>query len=293
MLQKGVLRMPEPFDDASWNVLLQRISGQTVTPFIGAGISPHPKAGAIAQSWATEYHYPEIFDPTNLAQVAQYLSVDVDGMWPKDLLLRRFAGTPTPDFRDPYEPHRLLADVRCEMYVTTNYDSFMSDALRFCDREPVRLTCRWNDSLAKGVAPKPPSVANPWVFHLHGADTEPQSMVLTEDDYVDFLVRSQRDPKILPHQVVRALSHTSLLFMGYSLTDWTFRVLFRGIVCSLPNSLQQRHVAVQLPRGSSEEAYLSKYFAGMKVRVFWGDAKEFVTEFRQRWEAYLARPAAS
>jgi len=199
---------------------------------------------------------------------------------------------PSPDFKDPCEPHSLLADLPCEVYVTTNYDSFMSDALRFHKREPLRLTCRWNDSLAKCPAPKPPTVANPWVFHLHGADTEPQSMVLTEDDYVDFLVRSQRDPKMLPHQVVRSLSHTSLLFMGYSLTDWTFRVLFRGIVCSLPNSLQQRHVAVQLHRSESEESYLSKYFAGMKVRVFWGDAKEFVTELRQRWEAYHAEPAS-
>jgi hypothetical protein len=286
--------MPEPFNDTSWTMLLERASDGDVTPFIGAGISPHPQAGAIAKGWAKEFHYPEIFDPTNLAQVSQYLSVDHDGMWPKQRLLKQFAITPAPDFQNPYEPHRLLADLRCAMYVTTNYDSFMSDALRSCGRDPLRLTCRWNDWVAKGTTPKPPTVANPWVFHLHGADTEPQSMVLTEDDYVDFLVRSQRDQNVIPHQVKRALSATSLLFMGYSLSDWTFRVLFRGIVVSLPNSLQQRHVAVQLARGDlAAQAYLSKYFAGMKVDVFWGDAREFVTEFRQRWEAYRAQPAAS
>jgi hypothetical protein len=282
--------MSEPFDDTSWTVLLQLIDEQGVTPFIGAGISPHPQAAVIAQEWASKYHYPELLDPADLARVAQFLSVNVDGMWPKRLLLKRFTATPKPNFHDLCEPHRLLADVPCEMYVTTNYDSFMFDALSFCRRDPLRLTCRWNDSLAKYTVPKQPTVSNPWVFHLHGADTELQSMVLTEDDYVDFLVRSQRG-KMLPHQVVRALSHTSLLFMGYSLSDWTFRVLFRGIVCSLPNSLQQRHVAVQLPRGESEEKYLSKYFAGMKVQVFWGDAKAFVTEFRQRWEAYRAQQA--
>ncbi len=285
--------MSEPFDDTSWNVLLQRIDEQGVTPFIGAGISPHPQAAVIAREWAAKYNYPEILDQTDLARVAQYLSVNVDGMWPKHLLLKRFAATPVPNFNDPYEPHRLLADVPCEMYVTTNYDSFMFDALRFCSRDPLRLFCRWNDSLVKSAPPKQPSVASPWVFHLHGADIEPQSMVLTEDDYVDFLVRSQRNSKMLPHQVIRALSHTSLLFMGYSLSDWTFRVLFRGVVCSLPNSLLQRHVAVQLPRGEPEEKYLSKYFADMKVQVFWGEAKEFVTEFRQRWEAYRAQPAPS
>lgn len=284
--------MPEPLDDQSWDVLLHRISGQGVTPFIGAGISPHPQAGAIAQGWASEYHLPDVIDTTDLARVAQYLSVYQDGMWPKDLLLSRFAATPPPDFADRYEPHGLLADIPCELYITTNYDRFMCDALQSRNRDPLRLSCRWNDSLAKSTHHKPPSIPNPWVFHLHGSDDEPQSMVLTEDDYVDFLVRSQRDQKLIPHQVVRALSHTSLLFVGYSMTDWTFRVLFRGIVCSLPNSLQQWHVAVQLPRGATEEAYLTKYFADKKVRVFWGDAKEFVTEFRQRWEAYSAQPAA-
>lgn len=259
--RKGWLRMAEIFDETGWKVLLQRIAEQGVTPFLGAGISPHPKGAEIAQAWAREHRYPEMLDPTDLARVAQYLSIEVDGMWPKHLLVKRFSATQAPDFKDPCEPHSFLAGLPCEVYVTTNYDSFMSDALRFHKRDPTRLTCRWNDSLARGPVPKPPTVANPWVFHLHGADAEPQSMVLTEDDYVDFLVRSQRDPKMLPHQVVRSLSHTSLLFMGYSLTDWTFRVLFRGVVCSLPNSLQQRHVAVQLHRSKSEESYLSKYFA--------------------------------
>ena len=52
-------------------------------------------------------------------------------------------------------------------------------------------------------------VANPWVFHLHGSDEDPASLVLTEDDYVDFLVSTQRDPEVLPHYVLRALSNTA------------------------------------------------------------------------------------
>lgn len=89
--------MAETFDDTSWKVLLQRIGEQGVTPFIGAGISPHPKAAEIAQDWAREHNYPEILDPTDLARVAQYLSIDVDGMWPKHLLVKRFSATPAPN----------------------------------------------------------------------------------------------------------------------------------------------------------------------------------------------------
>lgn len=214
--------MAESFDESSWTVLLARIGEQRVTPFIGAGISPHPKAAEIAESWARQYQYPEIFDPTDLARVAQYISIYEDGMWPKHLLLKRFATTLAPDFKDPFEPHRLLADLPCEMYVTTNYDRLMCDALRFRDRDPMRLTCRWNESIDKGATPKSPTVASPWVFHLHGADEEPQSMVLTEDDYVDFLVRCQRDPKYFrirscgPCRIPRCCSWVTVCLIGRS-----------------------------------------------------------------------------
>ena len=77
-----------------------------------------------------------------------------------------------------------------------------------------------------------------------------------------------------------------LLFIGYSLTDWTFRVIFRGVVSALPISLQRGHMAVQLPRneeGAGE--YLDRYFGAMHVDVFWGTAREFLQELRARWDA--------
>jgi hypothetical protein len=41
-------------DEASWDTLLSRIKANRCTPFIGAGISPHPLAADIARSWAEE-----------------------------------------------------------------------------------------------------------------------------------------------------------------------------------------------------------------------------------------------
>ena len=98
---------------------------------------------------------------------------------------------------------------------------------------------------------------------------------------------------MLPHRVIRALSNTTLLFMGYSLGDWTFRILWRCITSSLPNCLQRAHVAVQLPRNSSEEAYLARYFDRDRVKVFWGDAQDFVQELRARWKGSDGQPIPS
>ncbi len=130
-------------------------------------------------------------------------------------------------------------------------------------------------------------------------------MVLTEDDYLDFLVWFSREwshqgknPTVFPAPVVKALAGSSLLFVGYSRTDWNFRVLFRGLVGSLAATCQMKSIAVQmtpLPEDASEENrtqaenYLEKYFHSVQkipFRVYWGTATDFAIELRSRWEKY-------
>ena len=91
-----------------------------------------------------------------------------------------------------------------------------------------------------------PTPASPVVFHLHGRLSVPESLVLTEDDYLDFLVTVSRDQKLLPHQIKRAMAGASLLFIGYRLADWNFRVLHRGLVMAGEPSLRRLSVTVQL-----------------------------------------------
>jgi hypothetical protein len=120
-------------------------------------------------------------------------------------------------------------------------------------------------------------------------------MVLTESDYLDFLIRASRDKDLLPPVIRVALAGTSLLFIGYSLADWDFRVLFRGITNSLEASLGYKNIAVQLhPKDIVEgeqqraEQYLSQYFGGIhkiKIQVYWGEARRFAKELREHMEA--------
>jgi len=216
-------------------------------------------------------------------------------MFPKEEILREFKDVKPPDFTKPDEPHGMLADLPLPVYMTTNYDSFMVQALRRQKKDPKRELCRWN----KYVKDQPsifeqdpdfePTTANPVVFHLHGHDEVPESLVLTQDDYLDFLVNISRDDALLPHRIQRAMAGASLLFIGYSLEDWSFRVLFRGLVTGTESSLRRISVTVQLPPNASGPAreqmqkYLNAYFGNMDMRVFWGTANEFVSELRRRW----------
>jgi hypothetical protein len=183
------------------------------------------------------------------------------------------------------------------VYLTTNYDDFMAQALKSRNKSPRTEYCRWNSLLTKdpSVFEQPagwhPTPANPLVYHLHGFHQKAESLVLTEDDYLDFLVSISRDQNLLPARIQEALTGASLLFVGYRLADWDFRVIFRGLVTKLDSSLRRISVAVQLPPPSSDaelsaQKYLTEYFDDLHVRVYWGSAAEFVVELRDRWEKF-------
>jgi hypothetical protein len=287
---------------------MRRIRDGKCTPFLGAGAAYGvlPLGSQIARAWAKEYKYP-LEDAGNLARVATYLAVQYDAMYPKEMLLKNWFRNPRPpDFTDPGEPHAALAGLPLPIYMTTNYDSFMSQALKAAGKRPHRELCRWNNFIKDSPSifdQEPgfePSPAEPVVFHLHGHDEYAESLVLTEDDYLDFLVSISRDDELLPHQVRRSLAGTSLLFVGYSLADWSFRVLFRGLVTSVEQSLRRISLTVQLPPALGEaelpesnpaeiQAYLAKYFGQIDIRVYWGSAQEFMSELRTRWEAFQAK----
>lgn len=286
-----------------WDLLLERIKAGKCTPFLGAGacFGRIPLGSEIAQGWAEIHDYP-LDDCRDLTRVAQFLAIKRDPMAPKEMLLRQhFVDVDPPDFDQPNEIHGLLADMPIPIYITTNYDSFMMQALKqrkHPPKHPHREICRWN----KLVREEPsilddehnfePTAENPVVFHLHGHDELPESMVLTEDDYLDFVIGISKDPDLIPRRIQRAFTGTSLLFLGYSLADWNFRVVFRSLLGYLEKSLARVHVSVQLlpvERKEMKEAatrYLNRYFEKLNVQMYWGTCREFAAEVRRRWQEF-------
>lgn len=280
--------------DPDWNLMLARIGDGFCTPFLGAGAAAHthPLGSEIAARWAETHGYP-LEDDHDLARVAQFLAVyQDDAMYPKELLCSEFRAAASTVATAPGDPHAVLASMPLPVFITTNYEDSMFDALVAAGKDPRREVCRWNRSPALLADPSPfaegnysPTPANPLVYHLHGRLDLPESLVLTEDDYLDFLVAVTRDPGILPHHVQRALAGTSLLFIGYRLADWDFRVIHRGLVAATEASLRRLSLTVQLTTDTAAREYLDRYFGALKLRVYWGSAADFARELGDRWTA--------
>ncbi len=295
--------MKTGMDDGDWEILLGRVRDGKCTPFLGAGASAHilPTGADLADRWASELGYPRP-ERGDLARIAQYIAITRDPPYPKELVSKACKAVDLAKAIQPGDCYDMIADLELPIYITTNYDDLLLQALRNKRKQPQALLCPWNTSvqeLAKKTYTYDPSPERPAVYYLHGSAQKPGSIVLTEDDYLDFIVWITRSWKLqanvsyIAPAVKYALAETSLLFFGFSQNDWSFRVLMRCIWQTGAN-LGATNVAVQLsPLGPNATEvdrekvanYLTEYFRGIHnnpVKIYWGKAEEFMRELKTR-----------
>jgi hypothetical protein len=201
------------------------------------------------------------------------------------------------------EIHHILADLALPLYVTTNADSFMVEALKHKGLSPRRVGPRWQPQAGtpQYVLSPAPSRDQPVVLHLNGHDGDPeqrQHLVLSEDDYLAHFVRISRDQEmILPMNVLRAISQHTFLFLGYGIDDWEFRVLLQGLIGPIAQiGGAKLHVGVQLeveqePNADKVIDYLRRYLQRFNIEIYWGTSQQFVSELHARWHEYLEAEA--
>jgi hypothetical protein len=86
----------------------------------------------------------------------------------------------------------------------------------------------------------------------------------------------------LPTPVKVAFSQRPLLFLGYRLDDWDFRVVFQSIKTFEGGIADSMHVGVQadpesqLLEQEAAQKYLNSLLGRDSVQVFWGDARQFL-----------------
>jgi hypothetical protein len=208
-----------------------------------------------------------------------------------------------PKFPDGTEdPLRLLARFPLPYYITTSQSDFVERALEAEGKTPCTQICFWSGEMAnirkehRTITEEfNASSTNPVVYHLYGLEEYPQTLVLSEDDYINFLISIAEDantlhPKI-PLYLRRAVGESQLLLIGFRLSDWDFRVLFRLMMNFRTGGFSPRGMLIQLEDKKNESSntnaieYLKRYFGRKWFDIEWSDADRFVHELWNEWDS--------
>ncbi|MCX6033139.1 MAG: SIR2 family protein [Chloroflexi bacterium] len=203
-----------------------------------------------------------------------------------------------PSLNDPESnPLLLLASLPLSIYITTSFHKQLEAAIKQTRGvEAVTEICRWHPALhglpsAFDNADYDPK-KQPLVYHLHGCDEWPESMVLTVDDHLDFLAAISRDASAVQSQgrpaihpcIKDALTLRSLAMVGYRPNDWDFRVLFRGLIKHYPQAMKLPRVAIQLEQDESTKTYLQHYLRQADFDVIEQEPADFIRELYNGWK---------
>ena len=169
-------------------------------------------------------------------------------------------------------------------------------SLKAVGKTPERVFATWR-GIEVPKQPQPehevPTENVPWVYHVFGLFGKPDTMVLTEDDFFDYLIATSRLDLLLSTLVGR-LMQSSLLFLGFRLDDWRFRVLFRMIINKQGRGTMKQlsHVGVQVNPDEQSiadvrraKSYMESYFRGgesaPEISIYWGSPADFLKQLRK------------
>lgn len=308
-------------DDPPFGVIARLLLKGQVVPLLGAGANAGsrpagadwdvkaaqflPRGSELATFLATQSGFPSTdkHDLGDLAKVASYF-VETSGRrtlreYLCDIFNRNF---------QVCDIHRFLAELPVpQLIVTTNYDDLIERAfteagkpfdlvIHPTDRKEVEASVLWWEHGAKE-----PKIVTPntldidletkiVIYKMHGSVDRLldkwHSYVVSEEDYIDFLSRMTTQTAV-PALFASHFRPRQFLFLGYSLSDWNFRVVLRNLDTPLPGQVtaagdepagdESRSWAIQHQPSRLEQ----KLWDARHVNIYDFDINEFTRRLRQ------------
>jgi hypothetical protein len=170
-------------------------------------------------------------DPRNLQRIALFYELRRS----RNQLVQAIRGS-VQEGKRPSPALRALAELDFPIVITTNYDQLFENALVLAGKQP-RVTI-YTPNLEETVDHKNPTVASPVVFKVHGDIDRLETIVVTDEDYIQFVLRmSNKDPyDPLPLTLKYHLNVWTTVFVGYSLLDYNLRLLFKSLRWKIDNA---------------------------------------------------------
>ena len=191
--------------------------------------------------------------------------------------------------------HRDLATLPFRLVLQATPDRMMFNAFVAAGKADARQACYdYCRGLSSDVPLSLPTSAQPIVFSLFGRHDRPESMVLTDKNLLDYLVRITRESPPLPDPVratLRAPS-TLFLFVGFGFTNWWLRLLLKVLDVT---GVENRGLSLALEDSSSFTTASGEnkgFFESAGIFIQAGDWRALAKELAAQHQENVSRKAA-
>jgi SIR2-like domain len=228
--------------ESAIDLVAEKVRERSCILFLGAGVHGAPPDGC-------PFEYPAALRPPTGAALSEQLAREsgiaeqFPGENPRDLKrvslfyeiarsrrqLVEAVGQAVQEGKRPSPLLSALAELDFPIVITTNYDRLFERALAVAGKEP-RVSV-YTPELEPTPDFRDPTVASPVVFKIHGDVSRPETVVLTDEDYIQFVLRMRDQKPYYPvPEIFRfQLERWTTLFVGYSLVDYNLRLLFKTL----------------------------------------------------------------
>jgi hypothetical protein len=226
---------------------------------------------------------------STLAAVAQQYE-DAEGFGPNTMrsLAAQFYTSAT---YSPSDVHCSLASLPFSLILTTCHDALLTRALQEAGKRPLVYGYHFRGDRHDNPEFTPSETPDePVIYHLFGSAQEPRSLVLSENDVLDFLVAIVSERPSLPNSLSRVLKRKdqSFLFVGFGIKQLHLRLLLKVLVRALELHRTGSTVATEPLRGLSDsdrEQTVLFYQRGTRVEIEDAEVRVFLAELTRRLEA--------
>jgi hypothetical protein len=290
------------WEEENWDTLIYSIQNKNCILMLGPDTAVEEVEGKrltlteiLAKELAVSIkpEYREEINTSDLAQVAQYYCKEKgrDGL---EVKVSNFYN----ERNEVNDLYRCLAKLPFYLTVTVSHDKKLQAALE--EKNEIIRVEYYN---FRGDNPK---IIEKWypdeegekklVYYLYGAIDKAKSLVLTEDDLLDFLVKLISDKKPIPKNILSQLhdENKCFLFLGMGFRHWYMRIflhVLQGEKKLSPSLAMEQSVPppidrVPLPIDSDQLRQDVFFFRrrDCKIHIFKQDLECFVAELHKKFK---------
>jgi hypothetical protein len=280
-----------------WDSVVRGIDNGLCVPFLGAGVNAgtdlpigievakgllEKLLGRKVNAWTDLVEvkskpllrrYPDLSRARvqDLARVALHL--ELEGNYPA--LVEYLKEIIVDENHSPAKILHVLARLPFKLIVTTNYDRLLERAF-VLEAQPMPLV------LSQPIEGFSPQQVDEWqpklasgkrvIYKLHGSFDDPTpNLVISEDDYIDFLGIAADEKLGVPRQIKARIKDSVLLFLGYGLEDWDVRSIYALLIEK--SRRRERNMSFAIQRNPSP--FWVRFWERKDVTIYDLDLQDF------------------